>query len=200
MSNEEISQRLSVMREMIEKGRRETAESGRFFVWMGVIALAGLVAIRVLETVGRGRLLPPVLVLLLAASGVVGFLTVARRQERAGARSYFAIICYRVWLACAVSGAMAVFLFPLLGVYPWTVVPVLTSLIVGIAVFSSGVVLESPPLVWSSLAWWIGAVGLALVGDGTGAPIMAGVIVLGWILPGVILNRDDRAGSAGDEA
>jgi hypothetical protein len=118
------------------------------------------------------------------------------KQERA--QSYPKVMCYSVWFACGVPAVIITFLFPILKVYPWNLTPVLTSLIVGIGVFSSGVIFESRPIIWCSIAWWAGAFAMAFVRGTPRMFIMMGVILLGWVLPGLILNREYRNRSLND--
>lgn len=190
MSVGQVQEQVSIIRSMIERSRRETAESGLCFVWMGVISLAAVLAIDRLEAYDHTRLVLPALLATLVGNGVVGYLVVSRAQQRAGARSYSSSICYGVWFACAVPAVIAVFVLPLLRVYPWSAVPVVAPLMLGIGVFASGMILEFPPLSWSSLAWWGGAVAMVFAHGTPRALIMAGVILLGWILPGLLLNRE----------
>ncbi len=200
MTANQVQEQLSIIRAMIEKSRRETAESGHFFIWIGLIGAATVFAIRGLEAAGLHRLIVPALAVFLVANGVAGYLTVARRQKRARVRSYPSAICYRVWFACAVPVAIVVFLFPALGVYPWSLVPVLAALIMGIGVFSAGAIFEVRAITWSSLAWWGGSVAMALVSGWPRGIVMVVVLLLGMVLPGVILNRQYREQRSTDES
>jgi hypothetical protein len=199
MTEDQVQEQLSIIRAMVEKSRRETAESGYFFIWIGLIGVVSVFVIMGLESAGLWRFTVPVLAVLLVACGVVGYLTVTRRQKRAGARSYPASICYNVWFACGASVIIVVFLLPALGAYPWSLAPVLAALIMGIGVFSSGAIFEVRAITWSSLAWWGGAVAMALVSGWSRGLVMAIVLLLGMVLPGVILNRMYRERRGADE-
>jgi hypothetical protein len=200
MTGDQVQEQLSIIREMVEKGRRETAESGAFLIWLGVIGILTVFAIRGLELSGLSHLTIPFLAVVLVVNGVVGYLTVSRRQKRAGARSYVATICYKVWFACGVSIVLVAFLLPALGAYPWSLVPVLAALFMGIGVFSTGAIFEVPAITWSSLAWWGGAVAMAIIDGPARAIVMAAAILLGMILPGAILNRRYRGQRGDDES
>jgi hypothetical protein len=200
MTDERVQEQLSIIRSMVEKSRRETAESGAFFIWLGVIGIVTVFAIRALELSGLSHLTIPFLVVVLVANGVVGYFTVSRRQKRAGARSYVATICYTVWFACAVPILIVTFLLPALGAYPWSLVPVLAALFMGIGVFATGSIFEVPAITWSSLAWWGGAVAMAAIEGPARAIVMAAAILLGMVLPGAILNRRYRGQRGDDES
>jgi hypothetical protein len=200
MTGDQVQEQLSIIRTMVEKSRRETAESGAFLIWLGVIGIVTVFAIRGLELSGLSHLTIPFLALVLVVNGVVGYFTVTRRQKRARARSYPATICYTVWLACGVSIVIVAFVLPSLGAYPWNLVPVLAALFMGIGVFSTGAIFEVPAITWSSLAWWGGAVAMAVIEGPPRAIVMASAILLGMILPGAILNRRYRERRGGDES
>ena len=189
MTNEDIKQNLAIIKDMVAKARRETAESGQFFIWLGVFSLFVVVIINRLEVWGHDRYVLPVLLATLVVCGLIGYFTVNRKARKQKAESYPKTVCYSVWFACSIPVCIVMFVFPLLDVYSWNLTPVLSTLILGIAVFSTGVVFESTAIVWCSTAWWAGAVAMVFV---TGSPrvfIMMGIILLGWILPGLILNR-----------
>jgi hypothetical protein len=191
MTGNEIKEELAIIRNMIEKARSETAESGHFFIWMGIFSMVMVFIIGSLESMGKGNLFLPILIAMLVACGIIGYLTVSRRMSKAGARSYPKTVCYSVWFACSVPIVMVTFVFPLLNIYAWNLLPILSTLFIGVAVFSSGVIFESKAIVSCSFAWWGGSVAMALMTSGRMYVMMA-AIALGWILPGVILNRRYR--------
>jgi len=177
---------LEIIRKMLEKTRRESADSSRFFIWMGVLAIVAVILIDRLESMGLANLVIPALVIIFAASGVIGYL-IARRMGRT--RSWTKSVCLGVWIACGVPGLLAVFLFPVTGVYQWSLVPVIAALLVGTAVFSTGVITGSPLLMWSSLAWWAGGAAMSMLRGTPRAAVMITVILFGWIMPGVLMRR-----------
>ncbi len=190
MTTDHVQERLSIIQEMIDRSRRETAESGRFFVWIGLISIVAVFVVRWIEATGLTQLVLPALAVVLVANGVVGYAAIARRQKMVGARSYPAAVSTALWFACGVAVALALFLFPVLGVYRWDQTPVLAALIMGVGAFASGSVFETPIIAWSSIAWWGGAVALALVDSAWPRGfIMAAVLLLGMVVPGLVLDR-----------
>ena len=51
----------------------------------------------------------------------------------------------------------------------------------------------------SSFVWWVGAVAMAVLGDVSQMYIMMVVVFLGWVLPGIFLNRQYRKRSTENE-
>jgi len=200
VSDASIQEQLGIIRSMIEQSRHETAESGHFFIWMGVLSAIAALVIRALEGALLGHLIIPVLAVTALSNGVLGYVLIARRRRAARARSYPGTVYSGVWLACGMVALMIVFLLPHLHAIPWELVPVLVSLVVGIGVFSSGVIFEARVVTWSSLAWWGGAIVMSQLHGGDRAYVMAAVILLGWVLPGVVLNRNYRRQRDNDES
>ena len=92
------------------------------------------------------------------------------------------------------------FLFPFLNVYTFRALGTLASLILGIAVFMTGVIYEMRFIVWYSSAWWIGAILMAISDSPYRFLIMIAVIIIGWVLPGFIINKKYKNGSKSNEA
>ena len=189
MNDLSVSEQLSVIRAMVARSRRDTAESGRFFVWLGVVALVGVAVIASLEQAGRTGLVLPSLVTMAVVSGIVGYLTLARARKRSGARSYAAAVSAFVWFGVGTVALLVAFVLPLVGAYGWSLAPVLTCLVLGIGVFSTGAIFEVPTVAWCALAWWIAGVGIVFVEGSPRAAIMACAIGVGWILPGILFGR-----------
>lgn len=200
MNDASVREQLGIIRSMIERSRRETAESGHFFIWIGVLSAVAALVIRALEGAQLGHLVIPVLAVTALGNGVLGYFLIARRRRAAGARSYPGTVHTGVWVACGLVGLIITFLLPHLHAIPWELVPVLVSLVVGIGVFSSGVIFETNVVTWSSLAWWGGAIVMSQLHGGDRAYVMAAVILLGWVLPGVVLNRNYRRQRDSDES
>jgi len=201
MDNNQIQQEISIIKSMIEKTRREAAENGHLFIAVGFLAVINTLAIGILNTYSLNHLVLPVLITTMAATVLIGYLTAGRQEKKDKVKSYPKTICYNVMLACGIPGIMIIFLFPLIKVYPWNLVPVLTSLIMGIMVFSTGVIFEVRLIKWCSTAWWIGSFMMAIY-EGqqwTSISIMTASIIIGFILPGYILNKNYKNRSKENE-
>ncbi|MBD3349314.1 MAG: hypothetical protein GF400_09005 [Candidatus Eisenbacteria bacterium] len=190
MNKQNVQEQLEIIRAMVARSRRETAESGRFFVWLGSVALGGLVVIALLEAAGRNGLVLPTLVALAVVSGVIGYLSLARVRSRAPVRSYASTVSGLIWFAVGLANVIVALVLPLVGAYDWTLVPMLTCIILGSGVFSTGAIFEMPAVSWCAVAWWGAGVGMAFVHGPPRAILMATAIGLGWILPGILFGRE----------
>jgi len=189
MDHQQIQQDLAIIKDMIEKTKKETADSGWFFIGMGLLSIISVVVIILLEYKRMEHLIVPMFLFMFFASSAIGYFTLNRREQKVKVKSYPKTLCYSVWFACSVPIVITSFLLPMLKVIPYSLVPVLTTLILGIGVFATGVIFESRFIYWCSAFWWGGAIAMALVqGYGRGI-IMVGILLFGWVLPGIILNR-----------
>ncbi len=200
MNQDQIQQELSVIKKMIEKTKRETAESGLFFIALGIFAAVATFAVGMLEFYNLNHLVLPALILATVGSGVIGYLTLTKKEKVEKVKSYPKTIFYGVFFACGISIILLVFLFPLLKVYPWSLIPPLTSMIMGIALFSAGVIFELRNIQWCSIVWWAGALVLALTEGQFRFLIMIAIILLGWVLPGFMLNRQYKKQAGKNES
>jgi len=200
MNQNQAQQKIAIIRALLEKTRQDTAESGYFIISLGLFSMVAVLAVGLMERLHQEQFIVPVLLVVSVICGAGGYFAIVRQQRKAGVTSYSKTICYNVWLACAIPALLVTFLFPLLGVYPWRLVPALASLFMGIAVFSTGVIFEARFLIGSSAAWWGGAVLLVFLQGVPKMLIMLVVIFLGWVLPGMILNKKYRNRSTDHES
>ncbi|MCK5148041.1 hypothetical protein KAR48_14890 [bacterium] len=190
MTDQQIQQDLTLIKQMIEKTRRDTAQSGYFFIFIGIISLLGTVAIAILENLDLKQWTTPTLILMTVANAVIGYRIGARESQKV--KTYAKIVFWHVWMACGFTALLIVFFFPAVHLYPMTAVPILVSMLMGIGLYVTGILLELRFMQWSSAAWWIGACLMAVIKGPYQTVIMVAVILLGWILPGYILNKQYR--------
>lgn len=200
MDHYQIKQEISIIKEMIEKTKRETAESGHFFIAIGVFSIIATFAIGMLEFFNLNHLVLPTMITMFFVNGVIGYITISRAERKERVKSYHKTLLYNVLFSCTLPAIMIIFLFPLLKVYPWNLVPVLTSVIIGIIIYVTGVILESRFFLWSSTLWWAGAFIMAFVRGTPRVFIMMAIMFFGWVLPGFILNKQYKNRSKENES
>ncbi len=200
MDHQEMQQEITIIKKMIEKTRRETAESGHFFIAIGIFSILCISIIRVLKFYNLYDLVLPTMIIMLIGNGLIGYVTIFRKEKKEKVRSYLKTICYSIWAACAIPMIIITFIFPYFGVLAGSQAGILSSLIMGIAVFSAGVIFESWFIIWSSFAWWAGALVMAFIKVIPQPFIMVIMIFIGWMMPGIILNKKYRSRSLENES
>ncbi len=200
MNHDQIQQEISIIKTMIEKTKKQTAESGRLFIFMGIAAALFVIVISMLEIYHLQRWVLPMMIALTVVNGVLGFLIVGRAVQKEKVTTYPRTVVLNLWVICSVALLMLTFLFPFLKVYQFNALPILVSLIFGIGVFMTGIIYELRFIQWFSSVWWIGALLMALIQSRYRFLIMIASIIFGWIIPGFILNKQYKKGSQENES
>ena len=194
MDTQQLEQDISIIKEMIDKTRKKTADSGPMFIYMGVFSLLVTVLIGVLELYQLNYYVMPVVIAMAVINAFIGYRIAATNDKNGHVHSYAKTLFWNVWMMCGFAAVLMVFLFPFINLYSLAAAPVLTSLVMGIAVFVSGSIFELKFIQWAGIIWWIGAVLMAITTGTVTIIVMIAVITLGWIIPGVRLNKLYKSG------
>jgi len=200
MTQEQIQQDISIIKKMIEKTRREVADSGQAFIFIGLASIIYVVVIMLLERYHYSHLVLPAMIIMTVMMGILGYVLIGRSDKNEKVKSYPKTVAYTVLFACSVPILLITFLFPLTGVYSFSLVPVLAALFFGVMLFSIGAIYEMPFLFVSSIAVWVGACIMAYIKGPMRGGIMIVIIILGFILPGIILNKKYKQRSIENES
>lgn len=192
MTHEKAQEELSLIKNMIEKTRRETTESGTFFITIGIFSIIASMGIGLLIHFNQNHLIFPSIIGMFVICGILGYVTVTKSESKDKVKSYHKKLLYKVLSGITVPAILVMFVFPLLKVYPWDVLPIILSLLIGILVYSTGAILESRYILWSASVWWIGALILVFISGLPRLYIMMALMLIGWIIPGVVLNHQYR--------
>jgi hypothetical protein len=199
MNPEEIRQELAVIRSMIERTRRQTAESGTLFIFMGIASSVFVLAVSLLEMSGWFRLVMPVMIGLTAVNGIAGCLLIGRAIRRSSVTTYSGRVLISMWVACSAAILLMTFALPFMGVYPGSTIGILAAMVFGIGMFMTGVICEMPRIARVSLVWPAAALAMALIRSPWRIGVMIAAIIAGFILPGIWLNGQKAESGAGHE-
>jgi hypothetical protein len=194
MDTQQLQQDISIIKEMIDKTRKKTADSGHMLIYMGIICALFTIAIGLFEIYQMGQYVMPAIIAMAVINAFIGYRIAAKNNANGDVKTYSRTLFWHIWMACGFAAVLIVFLFPFLNVYPFYASPVLTCLVIGIAVFISGSIFELKFVQWSGLAWWIGACLLALTEGPITIVVMLATILFGCIVPGVLLNKHYKSG------
>ncbi|MDW7678987.1 MAG: hypothetical protein SCK70_00355 [bacterium] len=195
MDQNQVAREITIIKQMIEKTKRETAESGHLFIFMGIATALFVLCVGLLELFQLSQWILPAMIILTIVNGFIGFLVVTKSDKSERVKTYPKTVVLNLWVICGLTLVLLTFLFPFLKVYPFSALGVIASLILGIAVFVTGVIYEMRSILWLSSAWWIGAILLALIKSPFSFFILIATIIVGWIFPGFIINRQYKNGS-----
>ena len=201
VTHENIQSELEIIKTMVAKTRRATAESGHFFIASGLFLMAAAFVIYIIETSENAKLIIPAIVALPIGSGIIGYLTVNRAAQKEKVVSYAKHVFSATWFSCGIPSVMILLLFPLTGVMPWNLAPALISLIAGTGLFITGNLFEMKSITWCSLVWWGGGCLLAYsIVPEVKIVTMESILFFGWVMPGWLLNRTYKKRNSSHEA
>jgi hypothetical protein len=199
MNDLQAKDEIRLIQEMIERTKKITAGSWMFFLVWGIVvilAIGGMYALVSIEEFSWIWLNWVVFV----GIGVVFSIVYGKKLEKLeGARTYANIATDHVCFACGIAFILVSFIFPLLKLYSWGLIPVLISMVAGILVFTLGGIFEWNLLKWCGVIWWLGAVGLIFIHENYRALLVIPLLLIGYIMPAVVLRsiyqkqRDENA-------
>ena len=199
MNDLQAKDEIRLIQEMIERTKKITAGSWMFFLVWGIVvilAIGGMYALVSIEEFSWIWLNWVVFV----GIGVVFSIVYGKKPEKLeGARTYANIATDHVCFACGIAFILVSFIFPLLKLYSWGLIPVLISMVAGILVFTLGGIFEWNLLKWCGVIWWLGAVGLIFIHENYRALLVIPLLLIGYIMPALVLRsmyqkqRDENA-------
>mgnify|MGYP006303210269 CR=1 FL=1 len=195
MNTVQIQKDVSLIKEMIERTRQSAAESGYLLIFIGVFTALGTTLIGILEILDHHRFIMTAILGMAVINALIGFAIAVREEKKSEVTTYAKTIFWQTWLACGLSAVLIVFVFPYLGIYSMKAVPVIVSLLLGIAVYMTGTIFELRFIRMSSLIWLAAAILMAVISHPLSFLIMVAAILFGWILPGFRLHKKYKRGS-----
>ena len=200
MTENQLQQEITIIKEMIEKTRRDTAESGMLFIIPGILCVIMVLIMANLHWINAEYLIKPVMftsmALIALTSAYIGY----REGKKAKVETYVKKIFGAVWMAIGICCLILVLFFPLTGIYSWNLVGPVAFVVLGIGFFVTGSLYELPLIQWCSLVWWGGSCVLPFSKGYTSMFIIIAIFLFGYILPGIIMNRQYRVRSRQNEA
>lgn len=200
MNHRQVQEDITIIKNMIEKTKKGTASSAPGFIFLGIALAVGGLTIGILEFCGLHRWVLPVMIALTVITGISGYCIIGRAAKKEKIVSYPKTIILNLWMICFLTLLLVAFVFPFLRIFPFKAGGTIASLILGIAVYMSGVIYEMRSIQLLSAVWWIGAILMAALQGYFLFWIMIANIIIGWIVPGIILQKQQKNRSDGDEA
>lgn len=180
---------LRVIRETIDLAKSSLRENGFHFLLWGWLVVAACLAHYYLLTV-TGWPKASLVWLGMVVIGVPAAFVYEWRRERKQAAPNLVRNWYgRVWLAFGISMFVAIFLTLANGLSPIPFILVL----VGFATFVSGSLLRFQPLLLGAVAAWAAALACTVLNPAEQLLAQAAATVLGYLIPGYLLNVKARA-------
>jgi|WetSurMetagenome_2_1015567.scaffolds.fasta_scaffold141369_3 hypothetical protein len=203
MTEEQAREDIRIIKSMLEKTKKASAESvGIFIVWGVLMTIAmAMNYIMSLSHAYRGQWI------VWAVAGGIGwvasFISGFRYSRRPRLSSYVQTAARHLYIASGVGFAIVCFAFPMLKIYSYEEIPMLFSVVAGILFFTMGGVFESPSLTWLGLFWWVGGTCTVFIKGDARQLAFAVLFLIGYDIPAIALwlrHRREAASSAATRA
>jgi|GEM_PF-1428363 hypothetical protein len=192
MNHDQIQQEISIMKKMVEKAKRDSAESGRLYLFIGTACIVYVVVVMILEGLRLFSWTLPAMIAMTVVCAIAGYFIVAREERKAQVMTWPKKINRAVIFICSMAMVLTGFVFPVTKLYAWSLSPVFAALLFGIMLFTSGAIYEFPVFYWSGLISWAGACVMAFTQNSTfpvrGVAILI-ILIAGFIVPAAVLNK-----------
>jgi hypothetical protein len=191
MTNKELNQQesLRLIEQMIDKAKKSASDNSFHFLVWGILVIVASISQYFMLTSGMGYetnwIWPGIVVIGLP----VTFIYEWRRSRRQKAMSYNDRLVSMLWLAFGVTLIILI----LIAVFGYQINPIPFILaLVGMVTFFSGVMIRFRPLIIGGIVFWSFSAASYFV-NGAGLLLLnAAAILLGYIIPGLLLNKKTR--------
>jgi hypothetical protein len=199
MNDLQAKDEIRLIQEMIERTKKITAGSWMFFLVWGIVVILGIGGMYALVSIEQFSLIWLNWIVFVGIGVVFSIVYGKKLEKLEGARTYANITTGHVCFACGMAFILVGFIFPLLNLYSWGLIPVLISAVAGILVFTLGGIFEWNLLKWCGVIWWLGAVGMTFIHENYRALLVIPLLLIGYIMPALVLRsmykkqRDENA-------
>jgi len=200
MTKTDMQQEISIIKEMIDKSRNQFVQSGLLFIIPGIMIVFTLLLVHFLHQTEYHTFAQPLMIAGISAVIVTSIFIGVREGLRDKVQTYAKYVFSQVWLACGAAIAIVVFILPLSGEVPSQAAVILTFPILSIAIYLTGVIFKINLIRWSSLAWWLGMILMAVTENTYNPWLISLIFIFGYILPGILLNRQYKKQEAQNAA
>ncbi|MBK7935681.1 MAG: hypothetical protein IPJ82_00665 [Lewinellaceae bacterium] len=193
MENEEKTltpqESLRVIRETIDLAKHSFRENGFHFLlwgWLVVIASVANYYFSEIQPIER----PDLAWLVMVVIGVpVALIRESRQAKKTPVQNIVRDWYGLIWLGFGISMLLVIPMAVRNGLSPIPFILVL----VGFATFMSGILLRFKPLLFGAAVVWAGALWCLFLNPSQHLLVQAGTAILGYLLPGYLLNLQSRA-------
>lgn len=189
MNDKELSaeESLKVIQSMISLSREKIKQTGfHFILWGILVAIASLAQYCMVRFEWKAFPSYWVWPLMSIIGGVMAFTYEKRRSRSVRTTSRFDRVYIFLWLGFGITLITTIAISVANQLQP---VPFILS-ITGLAVFISGVLFKFTPLILGAILFWLAAIVCLFLSPLNQLLLNAGVIALGYIIPGILLGKN----------
>ncbi len=163
MNNNQVKDEIRLIREMIEKTKRNHAESWKFFLSWGILVILGIMGMYALVFFKKFNLIWLNWFTFMGIGIIIQIFFIVKQEQSQEVKTYVHNTVAHLGFACGIAFMFTGFILPLLNIYSYGVIPIMVSVIAGVITFTLGGIYEWNFLKWCGVIWWLGALGMVFV-------------------------------------
>lgn len=191
MDSKKAYEDVQLIKEMLSKTKSRIRGSGKYFILWGYVVLAGILGTYLLSQWERLGWIWALWFSVMLTGSIVTVFFARSEKERSRVVTLFDRIGAYLGMGFGISFFLATFAFPLLGIYDFSAIGPVTGMLAGTFLFILACVYEWKTLFAAALVWWLFSIGTAFLPHQGRAMAMIIPLILGYIIPGHILQRHE---------
>jgi hypothetical protein len=196
MDEHQAHEEIALIRTMLDKTRRATAESGTLFIVWGILITLALIGDYVLAYFKKYNWEWAVWVAMAVVGWVYSVAYGVRKERKDPVRTYLQTAARHLYFACGAGFILVGLIFPAIGVYSYEAIVVLISAMTGVLFFVMGGIFEWTFLKVFGLLWWAGAIGMSFASISGRTFIYTGLFIVAFLVPAFMLRAKYRRDQA----
>jgi hypothetical protein len=189
MDSISAQEELSFIKKVIEDSKKILIMDGKDFIIWGIITALGLLITYFAIITKQYSLIDWTWFILIGLGWVYAFFSNIKRAKKQKTRTFAGKIMGAIWFSMGIAATILGFIGGGSGAINGIFISPAISTVVGVAYFLSGIVYGSKWMTGLSVGWWLGAVYMFLFPGIYSLLIMAGMMLLFQIIPGIVLYR-----------
>jgi len=190
MSNITAKENLQFIKEMIENTKKNTASQWKYFFLWGIAVILGVVGMNILAFFKAYEYIGINWITIMGLAVFIQFLIVREEIKNTGVKTFAQNAIGYLSFSAGIGYMLLGFVFPLLKLYSYGIIPILIAVITGILLFSFGGILEWNYLKWSGLLWFLSSVIMVLVHWHFISLFFIPLIIQSYLIPAHILRKN----------
>jgi len=192
MNELQAAEEIKLIRDMIGKTKQTAVDYWNIYICWGVVGILGVMGTYTLVFFKKYEWIWLNWIVFVGFGLVYTLLFVKKKGTKQRLKTHIYTSISHLSMACGVSFMLVGFVFPLLDLYSYGVIPVLISLVAGIFSFVEGGILEWNFLKICGIVWWLGASGMLFVKEDFRTLLFVPLLIFGYFVPFFLVKAEVR--------
>ncbi len=190
MNDQNAEQNLQFIREMIEKTKKGTANQWKFLYLWGLAVILAVTGMNFLILIKQPRYIWINWMAIMGIAVIIQILLVKKEINTCEVKTYTQNAITYLSFSSGIAYVLAGFVFPILKIYNFGVIPIIVSIITGVLLFTIGGIVNWSYLKWSGVLWFISSVIMIYLDSRYRTLVFVPLIIQSYLIPAYILKRE----------